>query len=112
MLCVAEMAREFDLSESYFSQLFKELTGDTFSAYLENLRINKACELMNESKTAEIEQVAQAVGYNNSNTFRRAFKRAMGIAPSSYKDNAAVKKDPAEGPAGADQNAPPPPNPK
>lgn len=84
MLCVPLIAEKFNLSESYFSQFFKDAVGDTFSSYLENLRIRKACEILDEQRV-EVEQLTQMVGYNNSNTFRRAFKRVTGLAPSAYR---------------------------
>ena len=45
-LCVSGISSIFGLSESYFSQFFKEQTGENFSAYLENKRIKHACELL------------------------------------------------------------------
>lgn len=85
-LCLAMAAEHFALSESYFSQFFKEVTREAFSSYLESLRINKAKELISSGKY-DIELVASMTGYNNSGTFRRAFKRVNGISPSAWKQN-------------------------
>lgn len=84
MLSVSSMANYFALSETYFSQLFKEITGERFSVYLESIRIDKAKELL-ENSDHNIEQIALKVGYSNSTTFRRAFKRVVGISPSTYR---------------------------
>ena len=84
-MCVAMVAEEFGLSESYFSQFFKMQTGEPFSAHLEKLRILKARDLIGADSSIEIETLYQMVGYNSSNTFRRAFKRVVGVSPSSYK---------------------------
>lgn len=78
------IAAEFNISESYFSQFFKEQMGETFSEYLEKLRISRACELLSE-KNMSVEDTSKLVGYNSAYTFRRAFKRVMGILPSEYK---------------------------
>ncbi len=86
MLGVTLMAQYFNLSESYFSQVFKEVMNSSFSACLETLRLDKAKALI-ETGNFDIEYIAQMVGYNNSTTFRRAFKRVEGIAPRSYKQN-------------------------
>lgn len=83
-LGVAMAAEEFTLSENYFSQFFKDVMKESFSNYLENLRLNKAKELIDEGKY-NLEQVAGMVGYQNSGTFRRAFKRVTGISPSAWK---------------------------
>ncbi|MDF2715056.1 MAG: AraC family transcriptional regulator, partial [Paenibacillus sp.] len=79
------IASHFNLSESYLSQFFKEQTGETFSSYLENLRISLACRLM-EQGSLSIDNIAVQAGYNSTHSFRRAFKRTMGVSPSSYKE--------------------------
>lgn len=81
---VAVAAEEFGLSESYFSTFFKEIMGKAFSGYLENMRLEKSKELISEGRY-DLEQISRMVGYNNSGTFRRAFKRAYGVAPSAWK---------------------------
>ena len=83
-LGVAMAAEEFTLSENYFSQLFKDVMKESFSNYLENMRLEKAKELIDEG-TYNLEQIAGMVGYQNSGTFRRAFKRVTGISPSAWK---------------------------
>lgn len=83
-LGIASMADYFALSETYFSQLFKEIMGESFSAYVQTIRINKAKELLLNSNS-KVERIASVVGYNSGTTFRRAFKRVMGISPSTYK---------------------------
>ena len=83
-LCVAMAAEEFTLSESYFSQFFKDVMKDSFSSYLENVRLNKAKRLIDEG-SYDLEQVAKLVGYHNSGTFRRAFKRVTGVSPSTWR---------------------------
>lgn len=77
-------AEDFGLSESYFSTFFKEIMGKAFSSYLENMRLEKSKELISEGKY-DLEQISRMVGYSSSATFRRAFKRAYGVAPSSWK---------------------------
>lgn len=58
--------------------------GKAFSSYLENMRLEKSKELISEGKY-DLEQISRMVGYSSSATFRRAFKRAYGVAPSSWK---------------------------
>lgn len=83
-LGVAMAAEEFTLSENYFSQFFKDVMKEPFSSYLEKLRLEKAKELIDEGRY-NLEQIAGMVGYQNSGTFRRAFKRVTGISPSAWK---------------------------
>jgi len=84
-MCVVMIAGQFNLSESYFSQFFKMQTGEVFSNYLEKLRIDRAREILEGNREIDIESLSQLVGYNNGNTFRRAFKRVTGVSPSSYR---------------------------
>ncbi|MBQ4580134.1 MAG: helix-turn-helix transcriptional regulator [Clostridia bacterium] len=89
MLSISSMAEDFGFSESYFSVLFKETLGEPYSAYLEKLRLNKAGELL-QSTELSIEDISQMVGYNNSTTFRRAFKRVKGLSPQQYRNQESV----------------------
>lgn len=83
-LSLTGLADRFNFAPAYLSQLFKEVTGENFSFYLEQIRVKKACELL--QKGAAINEAARKVGYNNVHVFRKAFKRAMGLAPSEYKE--------------------------
>lgn len=74
------VADEFHLSEVYLSKLFKQITGENFSKYIEQLRLTRANELLQQHMP--IKDVAQAVGYNSPQVFRRAYKRMYGISPS------------------------------
>ena len=84
MLSISSMAEKFGFSESYFSVLFKDTLGEPYSTYLENLRLNKAGELLRTTEHS-IEDISQMVGYNNSTTFRRAFKRVKGLSPQQFR---------------------------
>ncbi|MDU6265424.1 MAG: AraC family transcriptional regulator [Anaerocolumna aminovalerica] len=84
-LCLNKISDEFLISESYFSYLFKEETGENFSTYLERIRMEQAVQLIKESDI-NISNLYQEIGYNNSNTFRRAFKKIYGISPKTMRD--------------------------
>ena len=85
-----KISDEFQISESYFSHMFKEKTGVNFSTYLENIRMNEAARLIQETDIS-LNELYIAVGYNNSNTFRRAFKKVFGVTPSSMRETATGK---------------------
>lgn len=82
---ISMAAEGFGLSESYFSTFFKEIMGKSFSSFLENMRLEKAKELISEG-SYDLEAISRMVGYASSATFRRAFKRAYGVAPSDWKN--------------------------
>lgn len=83
-LCLAQIGSIFKVSEGYLSSLFKEYAGVNFTDYLEDIRIKKACELLKE-KNATVNAIAEAVGYNSAQVFRRAFKRVTGISPKEAR---------------------------
>ena len=80
-----KIADEFQISETYFSHMFKEKTGVNFSTYLENIRMSEAARLIKETNIS-LNELYISVGYNNVNTFRRAFKKTYGVTPSSMRD--------------------------
>jgi two-component system response regulator YesN len=78
-----QVAMHFGVTENYIYQFFKEFIGVSFAEYLENIRIQKACNLLSNTDIA-VKKVAQMVGYSSDSSFRRAFKRLLGIAPTQY----------------------------
>lgn len=83
---LAELAGQFKLTESFISVVFKEHAGETFSDYLEKLRLDRACALLKETDRS-INDISLQVGYNSDKTFRRAFKRVYGLQPTSYRES-------------------------
>lgn len=81
-----KIADEFPISESYFSFLFKEEVGENFSSYLERKRMEHALELLKET-SMNINDVYKEVGYNNSHSFRRVFKKIYGMLPTEVRNS-------------------------
>jgi YesN/AraC family two-component response regulator len=85
-LTLYRIAEKVERPEKYISQLFKEVTDTNISDYLEMVRINEASELL-KTNAYTVDEIAERVGYNSAHSFRRAFKRVMGVAPSSYRQS-------------------------
>ncbi|WP_249863671.1 helix-turn-helix domain-containing protein [Paenibacillus konkukensis] len=85
---LAEMAQ---LHPSYYSQVFKQEMGKTPIAYLTQLRMNKAKEMLLLTDKP-VREVAGSVGYADEFYFSRRFKETSGSAPSLYikKDHASI----------------------
>jgi AraC-like DNA-binding protein len=81
-----KVSSQFNLSEGYFSHLFKEQTNVNFTDYLEKVRMDHANELL-QNKDISINEIALAVGYNSAQSFRRAFKRISGVSPTALRKN-------------------------
>lgn len=72
------------MSPTYFSCVFKQITGKTFTAYLNYIRIQKAKDLLfDHSKT--LNKIATEVGFSDSAYFDRVFKKEMGVSPGKYR---------------------------
>ena len=83
-LGLAMVSAEFNLSEGYLSAIFKKETGTNFAEYLEQLRVKAACVLLEDG--CKVSDLPERVGYNSIQSFRRAFKRVMGVSPSEYRE--------------------------
>ena len=85
-LSLTTLSERFSFKDTtYISKLFKKHTGENFSVYLENLRIEKACELLQSDKYS-VKEIAVMVGYLSAISFRRAFKKKTAINPTEYKN--------------------------
>ncbi|WP_422661136.1 helix-turn-helix domain-containing protein [Paenibacillus sp. EC2-1] len=85
-LTLSMVADEFSFTEAMMYQYIKDHLGMTFSDYIESLRIRQACELLG-TREVPIKDVALMVGYSSDRSFRRAFKRVMGVSPMAYSVN-------------------------
>lgn len=74
----------FYMNRSYLSTLFKSKTGKKFVDYLNEIRLEKAKELLCDSDR-KMYQIAKAVGYDNIKYFFRVFKKKEGITPEQYR---------------------------
>ena len=85
-LCLCKVSSEFNLCEGYFSHLFKEQTDINFTDYLEKIRLDNASILL-KNHDLNITEIAEMVGYNSAQSFRRAFKRLLGVSPTDVRKN-------------------------
>ena len=90
-LSLTMLSQQFGLTEPYLSKRFKQYAGTNFSTYLEQLRIDQAKNLLSTTHLS-IQTISDEVGYTNIRSFRRAYIRVMGCAPSVGRDNEKTKK--------------------
>lgn len=81
---ISDVAEYVGLNQVYFGRLFKIYTGENFTDYLINLRVEKAMSLLCEGNM-KISEVSESVGYDNIKYFSRIFKRRTGKTPIDYK---------------------------
>lgn len=85
-LSLTSVANVFSITEVYLSYLFKQETGENFSKYVERLRMERALQLIVDGNLL-MNEIAETVGYNSPQVFRRAYKRYYGNTPSGTDKN-------------------------
>lgn len=81
---VEKMADISGLSPRTFKRRFRSATGYAPLDYVQTLRIEEAKQILETTDDA-IDDIASIVGYDEPNSFRRLFKRTVGISPSQYR---------------------------
>jgi AraC-like DNA-binding protein len=73
------------LSESAFCKFFKRASGKTFSDYVNEVRISKACQLLLETDQP-VETIAFETGFESQTYFNRVFLKKKGVRPLHYRN--------------------------
>lgn len=81
---LSEAAARAAMCPAYFSRRFKQVTGFGFKEYLIHLRIKEAAAMLSETDD-NITRIALACGFNDSNYFGDAFRKAKGMSPREYR---------------------------
>ncbi|MEO1050285.1 MAG: helix-turn-helix domain-containing protein [Bacteroidota bacterium] len=80
----AALAGAVGLSERTLIRRFKQATGDTPYEYIQRTKI-EAAKRMLETEKHTVEEVMYSLGYNDKNSFRKAFVKHAGLNPSHYR---------------------------
>jgi AraC-like DNA-binding protein len=89
-LSAAEVAAEFGMTESRFSRFFRRATGNTFTDFVNRVRISRACQLLLESDSL-ITDICFMVGFNNVANFNRRFLDIKGMTPRDYRRQGEIR---------------------
>ncbi len=86
-----EVARRCGVNPTYFSTLFKELTGTTFSRYVNQERIRKARRLL-ETSEQPVGEVARKVGFSDPSYFSLVFRDHTKMTPGRFRESARERR--------------------
>lgn len=87
---MTDIAEKAGMDSSQFSRSFKKASGNTFTGFVNRLRVNRACQLLNETDKY-ISTICYHVGYNNVANFNRRFVEIKKITPSEYRKQSQAK---------------------
>lgn len=85
-LTLDEIADSVYWSKSYLSKVFKDEMGQTITAYISSVRIEKSKALLRDTQLPLVE-VAGAVGFDDQSYFTKTFRKLTGISPGKYREN-------------------------
>lgn len=84
---ISTISEKYGMSDSAFSHMFKRHFGVTFISYVNQLKIQRAKALLNESSLS-LDALAEQLGYSSASNFVRMFKKYEGITPGAYRQSA------------------------
>lgn len=83
-ITIADISKEFHLTKSYLSKYIKQKTGKSFSYILQEIRLEKARNMLCSSNL-RVEDISEAVGYHNVEHFIRLFKHKYCKTPNKIR---------------------------
>jgi AraC-like DNA-binding protein len=100
-LSLPDVAKVAGMTESTFSRFFQKNAGRSFTDYLAELRIGRACRLLAETQQP-VSGICYEVGYLNLSNFNRSFLKRRRVTPTRYRDLAVSKCPSNHGPCPKD----------
>jgi len=83
-LTVEKIAEKFSYNRSYLCRIFKQEEGKSPKQYMIDMKMQIASKMLLESDIS-VENVSNSIGYQDSFTFSKMFKKRMGVSPQEYK---------------------------
>lgn len=90
---VRQAARMCGMSESYFMNFFKQVTGLSFVAYLNHFRVEQAQKLLAQSDESMV-SISQQVGFCDQSYFGTVFRKIAGMTPAAYRRQVRLQPGP------------------
>jgi len=84
-ISLATVSNHVSFNYYYFSSLFKDYTGESFTQYLKKYRISKAKELL-EASDYKVYEISAMVGLENTKHFTKVFRESEGVTPLEYRN--------------------------
>ncbi len=95
-LSLAELARVAHFSPFHFHRIFTALVGETPSAYVRRLRLEKAATMLRHHEGHSVTEIAFDCGWQEVSSFSRAFRRHFGVAASEWRKQCQAVRNPGQ----------------
>lgn len=83
-ITLEDVAATIGFNANYFSELFKKETGENFSNYLLGIRMEKAKQMLRDTKIP-VYEIGESVGYKDAKYFSQQFMKVVGVKPAEYR---------------------------
>lgn len=87
-LSIESIADLINMSPAYLGRLFRKLANKSVIDYINEVRIEKAKELLQKT-SCPINDIVEQIGYTNSQYFYKVFKKMHGVTPNEYRQSVA-----------------------
>jgi len=84
-LTVEDIANHVYLSKSYLSRIFKEEAGDSLTAYINKVRIEKSMTYL-ANKSLSLVDISNMAGFEEQSYFTKVFKSVTGATPAKFRE--------------------------
>lgn len=84
-LAIDDLAREVGISPRHFKRRFKQALGETPLGYLQGVRIDAAKQKLERTR-APVSEITWQIGYADTSSFCRLFKKTTGLSPRDYRE--------------------------
>lgn len=85
-ITVNDLAQSAHITVFYFCRIFKQITGKTFTEYLNETRLEKSTEYL-KKEDLNITEVALKSGFDSVNFYSRLFRKKYHMSPKTFKKN-------------------------
>ncbi|WP_455790944.1 AraC family transcriptional regulator [Clostridium butyricum] len=84
-LTLKDLSLKYNYSERQMARILKEYTGKTFINIIQDIKLQKACELL-KNPNISINKVIENIGYSNTTHFYKIFKKHYNMSPIDYRN--------------------------
>jgi transcriptional regulator GlxA family with amidase domain len=91
--CLAELAALCHLSDRQLRRVFHAELGMAPTAYLERLRVARVVDALDSGDRRSLSLLAEAAGFADAQSLRRAFQRTLGMSPAAFRRQFAAARE-------------------